>query len=86
MAIRLLIDLGELVKVALKRWCWEMEYVGGLRGMGDTRLCSPCSCLSVFLLCSGGYLCQGLQRAGIEYIWNSRLVSRCECVGGRGSW
>jgi hypothetical protein len=62
MVIRIDIDFGKLVKVAL-RGRWEKGWVGGGSGKGDAGFCGPCVCLGVFLLCSGGCLCQGLQGA-----------------------
>jgi hypothetical protein len=51
MVIRLVIDLGELVKVALKKaGRQEKWWVGELRGMGFAWFCGPCVCLGVFLL------------------------------------
>jgi hypothetical protein len=51
MVIRLVIDLGELVKVALKKaGRQEKWWVGELRGMGVAWFCGPCVCLGVFLL------------------------------------
>jgi hypothetical protein len=51
MVIKLVIDYGELVRVALKKGDeWEKEWVGGLRLMGIAGFCDPCVCLGVFLL------------------------------------
>jgi hypothetical protein len=47
MVVRLVIDLGELVKVALKRRMGKG--VGGLRGMWASGFCDPYVCFSVFL-------------------------------------
>jgi hypothetical protein len=49
-----------------KRGGWVREEVWGL--LGFVGVC-------VFFCCSGGSLCQGLQRAGVVYRWYSRLVS-----------
>jgi hypothetical protein len=69
------IDLGELVKVVLKRGEWEKgwwvgERVGGLLGF----VVLVCVWL-YFCCCGGGSLFQGFQGTGIVYIWYSRLVS-----------
>jgi hypothetical protein len=50
MVIRLVIDFGESVKVALNEGGWEKVWVGGGRGLGATGFCGPCVCLGVFLL------------------------------------
>jgi hypothetical protein len=71
--------------VALKRAEWEKGWVGGLRGMGTAGFCGPCVCLGVFLLCSGGYLCQGLQGAGLYTVGTVGYSAGGECVGERGS-
>jgi hypothetical protein len=39
------------------------EVGGGRVGMEASEFCGPYVCLGVFLLLSGGYLCQGLQGA-----------------------
>jgi hypothetical protein len=49
MIIRLVIDLWELVKVALKGGVGK-GWVGGDRGMGAARFCGLCVCLGVFLM------------------------------------
>jgi hypothetical protein len=74
MVIRLIIDFGEFVKVVLKRGV-GIGLCGEGRVIGAAWFCGPCVCLGVFLLCSGGCLCQGLQGAVIVYSWYSRLVS-----------
>jgi hypothetical protein len=50
MVIRLVIDYGELVKVALKKGGWEKKWVGWLKVMGFAGFCGPYVCLGVFLL------------------------------------
>jgi hypothetical protein len=50
MVIRLVINFGELVKVALKSGGQKKWYVGALRGMGAAGFCGICVCLGVFLL------------------------------------
>jgi hypothetical protein len=72
MVIRLVIDYGELVKVALKWGGWD-EWVGGLRGMGTAGFCGPCVCLDVFLLLYWWVFVSG---AGVVCSWYSKLVSR----------
>jgi hypothetical protein len=68
MVIRLVIDFGELVKVALrrggeKRSGWVGEFLRVL-------LCFVALvCVLVCFCCSGGCLCQGLQGAGIVCSW-----------------
>jgi hypothetical protein len=73
-AIRLVIDFGELIKVLLKGGRWEKRWVGkeevwGLLGFVTL------VCVWVYFCCSGGCLCQGLQEAGVVYSWYSRLLS-----------
>jgi hypothetical protein len=50
MIIRLVINYGELVKVALKKGGWEKEWVGGLRVMNVAGFCGPHVCWGVFQL------------------------------------
>jgi hypothetical protein len=52
MVIRLVIDYGELVKVALKKKgvAWEVQWVGRFRYMVAAEFYGPCVCSSVFLL------------------------------------
>jgi hypothetical protein len=71
MVIRLVIDYGELVKVALKKMKRRVgKGVGGwVRVMEVAGFCSPCVCLGVFFCCSGGCLCQGLQGPGVVCSW-----------------
>jgi hypothetical protein len=73
--ISLVIDFGELVKVALKEE-WKKVWVGGLRSMGLLNFVAFV-CVWVYFCCrSGGCLCQGLQGFGVVYIWYSRLVCK----------
>jgi hypothetical protein len=51
MVIGLVMDFGDLVKVALKRGEWEKWWVDRGRGMGAAGFCGPCVCLSL-LLCA----------------------------------
>jgi hypothetical protein len=64
MVMRVVIDFGELVKVALKKGR-AGKGVGGLRGMGAAWFCGPCMCFGVFLLleCMGVCVkdCRGLE-------------------------
>jgi hypothetical protein len=68
------LDLGELVKVALKKG--EVGKVTGLgRDMGLLGFVALVYVWVYFCCCSGGGLCQGLQEAGVGYSWYSRIVS-----------
>jgi hypothetical protein len=42
-------------------------------------------CVRVYFSCSGGCLCQGLQKDGGVYGWFSRLIMGGKCGGERGS-
>jgi hypothetical protein len=64
MVISLVIDYGELAKVALKKGGWEKEWVGRLRVMRVAGFCDVCV-WGVYFCCSGGCLCQGLEGAEI---------------------
>jgi hypothetical protein len=68
MVIRLVIDYGELVMVALKknkRRGYEKEWMGGLRVMGLLGFVALVYVWVYFCCCSGGCFCQGLQGAGV---------------------
>jgi hypothetical protein len=49
MVIRLVIDYGKLVKVALKKEGGKV-WVGVLKVMGGSGFCGPCVCLGIFQL------------------------------------
>jgi hypothetical protein len=76
MVISLVINLGELVKVVLKRRGGKRsgcvgEDVWGLLGF------VALECVWVyFCCCSGGCVFQGLQGSLVVHSWYSRLVSR----------
>jgi hypothetical protein len=74
MVIRLVIDFGELVKMALKKGREGVsEWVESWGLLGFMALV----CVWVyFCCCSGGCLCREFQRAGVVCSWYSRLVSR----------
>jgi hypothetical protein len=50
MVIRIVIDLGEYVKVALKKHGDGKSGGWAGRGMGAAGFCGSCVCLSIFLL------------------------------------
>jgi hypothetical protein len=50
MIIRVVIDFGQLVKVALKRGGQEKGWVGEGSDIGAAGCCGSCVCLGVFLL------------------------------------
>jgi hypothetical protein len=85
MVIRLVIDFGELVKVALKRGAGDKGWVGGGRGVEAAGFCGPYVCL-VYFCCSGGCLCQGLQGLGLCTAGTVGQAAGGECIGGKVVW
>jgi hypothetical protein len=75
MIIKLVIDFGELVKVALTRKVGKGVGEWG-NSMGALLGFLVFVCVWVYFCCSGRCLCQGLQGTGVVYSWYSRLVSR----------